>query len=39
MITKDMAANLIFAFFMGFCIGNFFNIVDTFFQEKEDANL
>ena len=39
MITKDMAATLMFTFFMGFCIGNFFNIVDTFFQEKEDADL
>lgn len=39
MITKDMAATLMFTFFMGFSIGNFFNIVDTFFQEQEDANL
>lgn len=28
-----------FTFLMGFALGNFFNILDTFFQEKEDADL
>ena len=38
-MTMNEAANMIFAFFMGFAIGNFFNILDNFFQEKEDANI
>ena len=38
-MSTDMAANIIFAFVIGFCLGNFFNILDTFFQEQEDANI
>lgn len=35
----ELTVKFAFAFLMGFAIGNFFNIIDSFFQEKEDANL